>query len=72
MLLYHSKQFVKRVLEIFGSHRIMCFPYDEILKIFKSKTWRNEHPKIFLNIVFQLNQSRGLGVTSSQNLGPYN
>ena len=50
------------------------FPYDEILKVFKSKTWLyflNEHPKISFNTVFQLNQARGLRVTGIKNLSPY-
>ena len=48
------------------------FPYDEILKVLKSKIWPNiwnKHPKIPLNATFQSNQWRGLGVTSIWNLG---
>ena len=48
------------------------FPFNEILKVFKSIIWldiRNKHPKINLNTKFQPNQSRGLGVTSIWNLG---
>ena len=48
------------------------FPYNEILKVFKSKIWVDiwkKHPKIPLNTKFQPNQSRRLGVTSIWNLG---
>ena len=41
------------------------FPYDEILKVFKSKIWVDiwrKHFKIPLNTKFQRNQSGGLGV----------
>ena len=48
------------------------FPYNEILKVFKSKLWLdiwNKHPKILLNTKFHPNRWRGLGVTSIWNLG---
>ena len=48
------------------------FPYNEILKVFKSKIWvdiRRKHLKIPPNSKFQQNQSGGLGVTSIWSLG---
>ena len=48
------------------------FPYEENLKVFKSKIWVDiwrKHLKIPLNTKFQQNQSGGLGVTSIWNLG---
>ena len=48
------------------------FPYNEILKAFKSKIWVDiwrKHLKIPLNTKFQQNRSGGLGVTSIWNLG---
>ena len=43
------------------------FPYNEILKLFKSRLWLdigNRHPKILLITKFQWNQWKGLEVTS--------
>ena len=52
------------VLEIFWSYRSHMFPYNEILKVFKSKIWVDiwrKHFKIPPNTKFQWNQSRGIG-----------
>ena len=43
------------------------FPYNKILKVFKSKIWDDigrKHLKVPPNTKFQRNQSGGLGVTS--------